>query len=88
MEFGMAFIIRKDCPPGHNWPPSYVEKVFGLETYGRATAIQFVRDRDSAKRFENRQEAERIAETFVVGTCQLTVEPDLKGETEKRLKRK
>ena len=33
----MAFIIRKDWPLGKNWPPLFVEKVFGLETYGCVT---------------------------------------------------
>ena len=75
----MAFIIRKDWPPGHNSPPLFAEQVFGLKTYGRATAIYFVRDRECAKRFENRQEAEQIAETFVVGRCRLTVEPIAQG---------
>jgi hypothetical protein len=72
----MAFILRKDGPPGHNWPPSFAAKVYGLKTYGRATAIEFSRDRHCAKRFENRQQAEQIATTFVVGPCQLTVEPE------------
>jgi hypothetical protein len=72
----VAFIIRKDGPVGHHWRPSFATKVYGLKTYGRATAIEFARDRKGAKRFEDREEAERIATTFVVGTCRLTVEPE------------
>lgn len=70
----MAFIIRRDGPPGRNWPPSFAENVYGLRAYGRTTVIEFTRDRKCAKRFENRQEAETIAATFVVGICALTVE--------------
>jgi hypothetical protein len=70
----MPYVIRKDCPPDQSWPPLFAERVCGLLTYGRATAIFFSRDRKRAKRFESRQEAERIAETVVVGKCRLTVE--------------
>ena len=72
----MAFILRKDGPPGKKWLPSYAETVYGLKTYGRATAIEFVRDREKAKRFEIREEVEQIAATFVVGDCRLSVEPE------------
>jgi hypothetical protein len=68
----MAVIIRKDCPPGQNWPPSFIEK---LETWGRVIAIFFARDRNCAKRFKNCQEAEQIAATLNVGG-RLTVEPE------------
>jgi hypothetical protein len=72
----MAFILRKDWPPGRNWLPMYAEKMHGLKTYGCATAIEFSPDRTRAKRFENRQEVEQIAATFVVGDCRLSVEPE------------
>jgi hypothetical protein len=75
-EFDVAFIIRKDNPPGRNWPPTFAVTVYGLKTYGRATAIEFARDRKSARRFENREDAEAIATTFVAGNCKLTVEAE------------
>jgi hypothetical protein len=79
-DIGMAFIIRRDCAPGQYWPPAFAERVFGLETRGRATAISFVRDRAYAKRFESRQEAQQIAETFVVGPYRLIVELEWDNE--------
>jgi hypothetical protein len=75
-EFDMAYLIRKDGPRGHKWLPTFAVRVYGLKTHGRATAIEFARDRKSARRFENREEAEAIATTFVVGNCELTVEAE------------
>jgi hypothetical protein len=75
-EFDVTYIIRKDGPAGRNWLPTFAVKVYGMKTYGRATAIEFARDRKSARRFENREEAEAIATTFIVGSCNLTVEAE------------
>ena len=68
----MAFIIRKDGPDGSNWMPLYLERIYSL---GKAIVIDFVPDRNSAKRFETCQEAAQIAATINVGKSRLIVEP-------------
>jgi hypothetical protein len=38
--------------------------------------MEFVRDRDVARKFKTREETEQVVATFVVGACTLTVEPE------------